>query len=44
MSPATYHMYSMDQLKIDNEEFQQIQSIGSMEGTKNCLKFAMLSV
>jgi hypothetical protein len=28
----------------DTDEFQQIQSIGSMEEVQNCLKMAMLSV
>jgi hypothetical protein len=37
-------MSRMDPYKTDTEEFQQIQSIGSMEEAKNCLKFAMLSV
>ena len=31
----------MDPLQTDTDEFQQSQSIGSMEVAKNCLKIAM---
>jgi hypothetical protein len=41
MSPATHHMSSKDLQQSDTDEFQQIQSTGSMEDTKNCLKSFM---
>ena len=41
MSPATHHMSSMDPYKTDTDDFQQSLSIGSIEETRTCLKFAM---
>jgi hypothetical protein len=32
-SPATHHMFSMDQQKTDIDEFQQLKSLRSMEST-----------
>jgi hypothetical protein len=44
LCPATHQMSRMGPFKTDTDEFQQMQSIGSMEEAKNCLKMAMLSV
>ena len=44
LCPATHHMSRMGPFKTDTDEFQQMQSIGSMEEAINCLKMAMLSV
>jgi hypothetical protein len=44
MSPATLHMSSMDPQQTDTVEFQQIQSIESMEEARRCLKIAIISV
>ena len=44
LCPATHHMSRMGPFKTDADEFQQIQSIGSMEEAKNCLKMAGLAL
>jgi hypothetical protein len=43
-STTQHHMSSMDPYKTDTDEFQQIQSPGSMGDGKICLKVAMLSL
>ena len=40
MSSATHRMSITNPDKIDTDEFQQIQSTGSIKDTKNCLRMA----
>jgi hypothetical protein len=40
MSSATHRMSITNPDKIDTDEFQQIQSTGSIKDAKNCLRMA----
>jgi hypothetical protein len=42
MSPATPHMSRMDPYKTDTDEFWRMQSIGSMQEAKHCLRIALM--